>query len=96
MRDAPTPDGIFAASDVIALSALRAIADHGLRVPEDIAVIGYDDVFIAGQTTPSLTTIRQDVALGARMMVDLLFERMAGQGTRSITLPPALVQRASA
>jgi len=96
MRDGPSPDGIFAASDVIALSALRAIADHGLRVPEDIAVIGYDDVFIASQTSPSLTTVRQDVALGARMMVDLLFQRMAGEDTRSVTLPPTLVHRASA
>lgn len=96
MRNHPTPDGIFAASDVIALSALRAIADHGLRVPEDIAVIGYDDVFIASQTTPSLTTIRQDVALGARMMIDLLFQRIAGKKTASISLPPTLVLRASA
>ncbi|AOH83130.1 LacI family transcriptional regulator [Sphingomonas panacis] len=96
MRDHPAPDGIFAASDVIALSALRAIADHGLRVPEDIAVIGYDDAFIASQTTPSLTTIRQDVALGARMMIDLLFQRMAGEDTASISLPPTLVLRASA
>jgi len=61
-----------------------------------IAIIGYDDAFIASQTPPSLTTIRQDVALGARMMIDLLFQRMAGEDTRSITLPPTLVRRASA
>ena len=90
------PDGIVAASDVIALSALRAVADHGLRVPDDVAVVGYDDVFIAEQTTPSLTTIRQDVVLGAQMMVDLLFRRMAGEDAASISLQPTLVLRASA
>jgi len=89
------PDGIFAASDVIAMSALSAIAEQGLRVPEDIAVVGYDDVFVAQQTTPALTTIRQDVVLGARMMVDLLLERMEQRSVASISLPPALIQRAS-
>lgn len=96
LNEHEAPDGIFAASDVIALSALRAIAEHGLKVPGDIAVVGYDDVFIAAQTTPALTTIRQDVVLGAKMMVDLLFRRMERQDTASISLPPKLVLRASA
>lgn len=96
LKEDAAPDGIVAASDVIALNALRAITDHGLRVPEDVAVVGYDDVFIAEQTTPPLTTIRQNFVLGAQMMVDLLFRRIAGEEAASVSLQPTLVLRASA
>lgn len=92
----PSPDGIVAASDVIAMSALRALAAHGKRVPQDVGVIGYDDVLIAMHTTPPLTTIRQDVARGARTMVDLLFRRMEGAEVDSVTMPPELILRGSA
>lgn len=92
----PPPDGIVAASDVIAMSALRALAERGLRVPHDIAVVGYDDVIVAGHTSPPLTTIRQDVARGAATLVDLLFRRMAGESVTSVSMTPELVLRASA
>jgi DNA-binding LacI/PurR family transcriptional regulator len=92
----PSPDGIVAASDVIAMSALRALAAHGKRVPQDVGVVGYDDVLIAMHTTPPLTTIRQDVARGARTMVDLLFRRMEGADVDSVTMPPELILRGSA
>lgn len=92
----PSPDGIVAASDVIAMSALRALAAHGKRVPQDVGVVGYDDVLIAMYTTPSLTTIRQDVAMGARTMVDLLFRRMEGEDIASVVMPPELILRDSA
>ncbi|MDI1296466.1 MAG: LacI family DNA-binding transcriptional regulator [bacterium] len=94
-RHAPI-DGIVAASDVIAMSALRALGDAGMRVPGDVAVVGYDDVMVAAQTSPPLTTIRQDVARGAALMVDLLFDRLAGVDTASVCMTPHLVQRASA
>ncbi|WP_295632442.1 substrate-binding domain-containing protein [Novosphingobium sp.] len=92
----PSPDGIVAASDVIAMSALRALAGHGKRVPQDVGVIGYDDVLISMYTTPSLTTIRQDVARGAKTMVDLLFQRMEGQEVASVVMEPELILRNSA
>lgn len=92
----PPIDGIVAASDVIAMSALRALSDAGLQVPDDVAVVGYDDVMIAAQTTPPLTTIRQDVARGASLMVDLLFERMSGGTAASVCMTPELVRRTSA
>lgn len=92
----PSPDGIVAASDVIAMSAMRALAGHGKRVPQDVGVIGYDDVQIAMHTTPPLTTIRQDVGRGAAAMVDLLFRRMEGDDVSSITMPPELILRGSA
>ena len=92
----PPPDGIVAASDVIAMSALRALAERGARVPHDVAVVGYDDVVIATQTSPPLTTIRQDVARGAETLVDLLFRRIAGEEVESVSMTPELVLRASA
>ena len=92
----PSPDGIVAASDVIAMSALRALAAHGKRVPQEVGVVGYDDVLIAMYTTPSLTTIRQDVARGAQTMVDLLFQRMEGHAVASVVMPPELILRDSA
>lgn len=92
----PSPDGIVAASDVIAMSALRALAGRGKRVPQDVGVVGYDDVLIATHTTPPLTTIRQDVARGAQVMIDLLFRRMEGGEVTSVSMKPELILRSSA
>lgn len=92
----PSPDGIVAASDVIAMSALRALAERGRRVPQDVGVVGYDDVLIATHTTPPLTTIRQNVGLGAKIMIDLLFRRMKGAEVESVTMAPELILRSSA
>lgn len=91
----PPPDGIVAASDVIAMSALRALSEHGLNVPAAVRVIGYDDLTIATQTTPPLSTIKQDLVAGAAHLVDLLFRRISGEATGSIVLPPQLIVRAS-
>ena len=96
LSDNPPPDGIVAASDVIAMSALRALAERGLRVPHDVAVVGHDDVLVATHTNPPLTTIRQDVERGARELVDLLFRRMEGKEARSVMMKPELVLRATA
>lgn len=93
-RDAP--DGIFAASDIVAMAALRTLAEAGVEVPRDTAVIGYDDVTMAAHTSPPLTTIRQDLAAGARLMVEALLARIAGEDTASAIIPPDLVVRASA
>lgn len=92
----PSPDGIFAASDVIAMSALRALTAHGKRVPQDVSVVGYDDVQLAMYTTPSLTTIRQDVTAGAQTLVDLLFRRIDGEDVGSVVMAPRLILRDSA
>lgn len=92
----PAPDGIVAASDVIAMSALRALASHGRRVPQDVGVVGYDDIQLASYVTPSLTTVRQDVSTGARTLVDLLFRRIDGEDVRSVVMAPELILRDSA
>jgi DNA-binding LacI/PurR family transcriptional regulator len=92
----PAPDGILAASDVIAMSAMRAVADRGLRVPADVAVVGYDDVSVAAHTAPPLTTIRQDVGRGARLLVELLLARIAGESVGSVMMAPELILRETA
>jgi DNA-binding LacI/PurR family transcriptional regulator len=89
------PDGIIAASDVIALSTLRALAENGRSVPDQVRVIGYDDLPLANQTSPPLTTIRQDLVAGAAHLVDLLFRRIGGEKTESVVLEPQLIVRGS-
>lgn len=89
------PQGIVAASDVIAMSALRALSEFGLSVPGDVRVVGYDGLDIGEQTVPRLTTVSQDLAKGAEAMVDLLFRRIAGDETASVVLEPKLLVRMS-
>ncbi|NJS14761.1 MAG: LacI family transcriptional regulator [Sphingopyxis sp.] len=89
------PDGIVAASDVIAMAALRALAERGHHVPTDVRVVGYDDLPHAGQTMPPLTTIRQDLVVGAAHLVDLLLRRIGGEETTSVVIEPQLVVRGS-
>lgn len=89
------PDGIIAASDVIALSTLRALNDHGRSVPEDVRLIGYDDLPLANQTSPPLTTVRQDLVAGAAHLVDLLFRRIGGEKAGAVVLEPQLIVRGS-
>lgn len=92
----PAPDGIVAASDIMAMGAMRALNEQRIRIPEDVAVIGYDDVMLAAHTTPALTTVRQQIARGAALLVELLFRRVAGEEVESVVLPPELIVRRSA
>lgn len=95
IREGGKVDAVFGATDVIAISAMRAITACGLSVPKDVAVVGFDDIGIAAFTHPSLTTVRQDLSRGARTLVDLLFRRMEGEETASATMPAELVVRES-
>lgn len=89
------PDGIFAASDLIALTAIQVLATRGLLVPDDVKIVGYDDLFLAQTSSPQLTTIRQNIAAGASHLVESLLKRIAGEQTGSTVLNPELVIRAS-
>jgi DNA-binding LacI/PurR family transcriptional regulator len=87
------PSAVFAYNDVAALAAMRVALARGLRVPEDIAFVGFDDIPAASHATPALTTIATDMeALGARG-VQLLLEEAPGELT--VRLPVRLVARAS-
>lgn len=86
-------DGIFAASDVIANGAISALIEAGIQVPKDVSVCGFDDVAMSKHMSPPLTTIRQDIGIGAKFMVDLLFQRMNGEKNSSAVIPARLMAR---
>lgn len=91
------PDAVFAASDVMALGAIRAVREAGLRIPEDIAIVGFDDMPFSASTTPTLTTVSQPVyrsgAIAAETLIDII-ENPNSQ-PRRIVLPTKLVIRQS-
>ncbi|WP_269714767.1 LacI family DNA-binding transcriptional regulator [Caulobacter sp. NIBR2454] len=89
------PDGVFAASDMIALSAIQAFAARGVHAPRDVKVVGFDDLAMARTSMPALTTVRQDVAAGATQLVECLLKRVEGKRTGSVVLDPELIVRAS-
>ncbi len=95
LADGNLPDGIVAATDVIAMSALRALTERGISVPGRVKVTGYDDLTFAAHTSPPLTTVRQDIELSAKHLVDNLFKRIAGEQTESVVLSPRLIVRES-
>jgi DNA-binding LacI/PurR family transcriptional regulator len=88
-------DGIVAASDLIALAAMRVLSGTGLRVPEDVAMVGFDDIPAAGLANPPLTTVVQDSGAAGRRLVEMLLARIRGEPTASIVLPTRLVVRRS-
>lgn len=88
-------DAVFAASDSMARGALEALNEHGLAVPGDVAIAGFDDSGIAEQVTPPLTTMRQPWEQLSEHMVELLLEAISGRPMRHITLPTQLVIRES-
>ena len=96
LKRAPEVTAVFAMADVIAIGAMRALADAGLRVPEDVSIIGYDGLKIGSFYTPKLTTIAQHVELLARRGFDILMRCMEqGAPARHVTVPFTLSVRES-
>lgn len=95
LEDRTAFDGIVAASDMIAIGAIHGLNRNRIRVPEDVSVVGYDDMPVAAYTSPALTTIRQDVAKAGRLLVSKVLQAIAGEGTRSAMLPTELIVRGS-
>jgi len=95
----PTPpDAVFCFNDLLALGALRTLADAGLSVPGDVAVVGFDDIEDGRYHSPSLSTISPDKEWLADSAVSLLLERIAGNGEaarRDLTVPHTLEIRES-
>jgi len=81
------PDAVFCYNDLLALGALRTILSRGLRVPEDIALVGFDDIEDGRYSTPSLTTIRPDKTQIATHAVQLLLNRLDGDESPPAELP---------
>jgi len=91
------PDAVFAASDMMAVGALRALREAGLRVSEDVAIVGFDDLPQAARTEPPLTTVRQPTYRLGTTTVDALLDLIEypDSSPRRIVLPTELVVRAS-
>ena len=95
------PDGQFSAlvcyNDIAAIGAIRAIRDHRLRVPEDISIVGFDDIQAAAFQNPSLTTVRQPLRNMGATAAKILLRRIRAQGSDPETVPvlPELVIRES-
>jgi DNA-binding LacI/PurR family transcriptional regulator len=97
LADHPELDAVFAASDLMAHGALRALQEAGRRVPDDVAVIGFDDIELAGYTDPALTTVRQPILEIGRQLARRLLRLAAGEEIGpAMVLPTELVIRESA
>lgn len=93
------PDAVFCFNDLLALGAMRAIHKHGLKVPDDIAVMGFDNIEEGQYATPSLTTIAPDRQVIARLAVERLLSRIAGEPVDQpsrLVVPHRLLVRESA
>ncbi len=88
-------DAIVAASDLIAIGAMRALADHDLKVPDDIAVTGFDDIPAAASTRPPLTTVVQDTRRAGQLLIDSVRAQLEGLPAPGVMMPTRLVVRRS-
>ncbi|MEW2254749.1 LacI family DNA-binding transcriptional regulator [Streptomyces sp. NPDC047869] len=97
LRRRPGLDAVFAASDVMASGAVLELRAAGRRVPDAVAVVGFDDSIVARHIDPPLTSVRQPMEEMGRAMADLLLDEIAGRaGRREVVLPTRLVVRESA
>lgn len=90
-----TPDAIFAFSDTAAMACARAAKERGLSVPEDISIVGYNDIPAAAYFEPPITTIRQDTYQAGELLVAKLMGVLNGERPPSVTLPTELIVRAT-
>ncbi|MXP47428.1 LacI family DNA-binding transcriptional regulator [Altererythrobacter luteolus] len=88
-------DAIFAASDLIAIGAMHALTDAGIAVPNDAALVGFDDIPAASQMNPPLTTLMQDMRGAGDLLLDVLTASIDGKGTGGRQLPAKLIVRES-
>ncbi|WP_434443931.1 LacI family DNA-binding transcriptional regulator [Lentzea sp. E54] len=96
LADHPDLDAVFVASDAMATGALTVLREHGKRVPQDVAVVGFNDIVTAQHTQPALTTVRQPIEALGREMTRMLIRLLNGEQPTSLILPTELIVRDSA
>ncbi|NLF51967.1 MAG: substrate-binding domain-containing protein, partial [Leptolinea sp.] len=96
LQQSPDLDAVFTNSDLMAIGAIEAIHAAGKRVPEDIAVVGYDDLLIAKYNNLPITTIRQNIPLGGKLLAQNLIQYIQTGVVTNVSLPVELVVRRSA
>ncbi|WP_442860714.1 LacI family DNA-binding transcriptional regulator [Arthrobacter sp. zg-Y750] len=90
-------DGVFAANDQMAAGAYTVLKERGLRIPDDVAVVGFDDDYYATSVAPALTTIHHPISLLGEKMAEILVDLIEGRPAERVTrLPTSLVVRESA
>ncbi len=95
-KEGTIPQAIFAASDHTALGLIRAFSESGIRVPDDVSIVGYDDVEGSDFFLPPLTTVRQDFNALADASIDVLLGAIEGREVSRAPIEPTLVTRESA
>ena len=96
LLESGTPfDAVFAASDLIAIGAMKCLRKAGIRIPGEVSVVGFDDIPGASYATPSLTTVRQDTLLAARALVKNLLAMIESEPVKPRLLPMTLAVRGS-
>lgn len=93
IRRSASFSAVVCASDIIAIKAMNALSRHGMKVPQEVAVVGFDDIPMASFNNPPLTTIRQDTSSAGDLMVDKLIDLIEGKKVQSTELPTHLVIR---
>lgn len=96
LEKSPGIGAVFVNSDLMAIAAMDVMREHGKRVPEDIAVVGYDDLSIAEYSRPPLTTIRQNVPLAGKLLAQNLIQFLQPGMVTNVTAPVELIVRKSA
>ncbi len=96
LGQAPDLDAVFVNSDLMALEAMEVIREQGRRVPEDVAVVGYDDLSIAQHSNPPLTTIRQNIPLAGKLLAQNLIQYLQAGVVTNVSIPVELIVRKSA
>lgn len=89
------PDAIFAASDLLAYGAMRALRERGIAVPQQVALVGFDGIASTTHVTPALTTVAQDCRAAGSALVAAMLEAIAGQAPYCPTVPMRLICRDS-
>jgi DNA-binding LacI/PurR family transcriptional regulator len=96
LKKVPDLDAVFINSDLMAIAAMDAIREEGRHVPDDVAIIGYDDLSIAAHSNPPLTTIRQNIPLAGKVLAQNLIEYLQTGMVTNVSIPVELILRKSA
>jgi len=96
LQQAPNLDAVFVNSDLMAIAAMKVLRKQGRRVPDDVAVVGYDDLSIAESNNPPLTTIRQNIPQAGKLLAQNLIQCIQTGEVTNVIMPVELVVRESA
>jgi DNA-binding LacI/PurR family transcriptional regulator len=96
LENAPSLEAVFVNSDLMAVGAINMLREQNRRVPQDVAVVGYDDLSIARTNNPPLTTISQNIPLAGKLLAENLIQNIETGQVISVTIPVRLVIRESA